>query len=49
MGEFCKKLKEYMIFMEMIKEKYDQIIVYSIVGKVAGCYPEDFKGGETNE
>lgn len=49
MGEFCKKLKEYMIFMEMIKEKYDQIIVYSIVGKVAGCYPKDFKGGETNE
>lgn len=49
MGEFCKKLKEYMIFMEMIMEKYDQIIVYPIVGKVAGCYPEDFKGGETNE
>ena len=49
MGEFCKKLKEYMILMEMIMEKYDQIIVYSIVGKVAGCYPEDFKGGETNE
>ena len=37
MGEFCKKLKEYMIFMEMIMEKYDQIIVYPIVGKVAGC------------
>ena len=49
MGEFCKKLKEYMIFMEMIMEKYDQIIVYPIVGKVAGCYPKDFKGGETNE
>ena len=49
MGEFCKKLKEYMILMEMIMEKYDQIIVYPIVGKVAGCYPEDFKGGETNE
>ena len=49
MGEFCKKLKEYMILMEMIMEKYDQIIVYPIVGKVAGCYPKDFKGGETNE
>ena len=49
MGEFCKKLKEYMIFMERIMEKYDQIIVYPIVGKVAGCYPKDFKGGETNE
>lgn len=49
MGEFCKKIKEYMIFMEMIMEKYDQIIVYPIVGKVAGCYPKDFKGGETNE
>lgn len=49
MGEFRKKLKEYMIFMEMIMEKYDQIIVYPIVGKVAGCYPKDFKGGETNE
>jgi len=49
MGEFCKKLKEYMIFMEMIMEKYDQIIVYPIVGKVAGCYPKDFKDGETNE
>ena len=49
LGEFCKKLKEYMIFMEMIMEKYDQIIVYPIVGKVAGCYPKDFKGGETNE
>ena len=49
MGEFCKKLKEYMIFIEMIMEKYDQIIVYPIVGKVAGCYPKDFKGGETNE
>lgn len=49
MGEFCKKLKEYMIFMEMIMEKYDQIIVYPIVGKVAGCYPKDFKGGATNE
>ena len=49
MGEFCKKLKEYMIFMEMIMEKYDQIIVYPIVGKVAGCYPKDFKGCETNE
>ena len=49
MGEFCKKLKEYMILIEMIMEKYDQIIVYPIVGKVAGCYPKDFKGGETNE
>lgn len=49
MGEFCKKLKEYMILIEMIMEKYDQIIVYPIIGKVAGCYPKDFKGGETNE
>lgn len=49
MGEFCKKLKEYMILMEMIMEKHDQVIVYPIVGKVAGRYPKDFKGGETNE
>lgn len=49
MGEFCNKLKEYMIIMEMIKEIYDQIMVYPIVGKVEGCYPKDFKGGETNE
>lgn len=49
MGEFCNKLKEYMIVMEMIKETYDQIMVYPIVGKVAGCYPKDFKGGEVNE
>lgn len=49
MGEFCNKLKEYMIIMEMIKEIYDQIMVYPIVGKVAGCYPKDFKGGEVNE
>lgn len=49
MGEFCNKLKEYMIIMEMIKEIYDQIMVYPIVGKVEGCYPKDFKGGEANE
>ena len=49
MGEFCSKLKEYMIVMEMVKETYDQIMVYPIVGKVAGCYPKDFKGGEANE
>lgn len=49
MGEFCNKLKEYMIIMEMIKEIYDQIIIYPIVGKVEGCYPKDFKGGEANE
>lgn len=49
MGEFCNKLKEYMIIMEMIKEIYDQIMVYPIVGKVEGCYPKDFKGCETNE
>ena len=49
MGEFCNKLKEYMIIMEMIKEIYDQIMVYPIFGKVEGCYPKDFKGGETNE
>lgn len=49
MGEFCNKLKEYMIIMEMIKEIYNQIMVYPIVGKVEGCYPKDFKGGETNE
>lgn len=49
MGEFCNTLKEYMIIMEMIKETYDQIRVYPIVGKVAGCYPKDFKGGEANE
>lgn len=46
MGEFCNKLKEYMIIMEMIKEIYDQIMVYPIVGKVEGCYPKDFNGGE---
>lgn len=49
MGEFCNKLKEYMIIMEMIKEIYDQIMIYPIVGKVEGCYPKDFKGGEANE
>ena len=49
MGEFCNKLKEYMIIMEMIKEIYDQIMVYPIVGKVEGCYPKDFNGGEANE
>lgn len=49
MGEFCKKLKEYMIMMEMIKEQYDQIQINPIVGKVAGCYPKDFKGGERDE
>lgn len=49
MGEFCNKLKEYMIIMEMIKKIYDQIMVYPIVGKVEGCYPKDFKGGEANE
>lgn len=49
MGEFCNKLKEYMIIMEMIKEIYDQIMVYPIVGEVEGCYPKDFKGGEANE
>lgn len=49
MGEFCNTLKEYMIIMEMIKEIYDQIMVYPIVGKVEGCYPKDFKGGEANE
>ena len=49
MGEFCNKLKEYMIIMEMIKEIYDQIMAYPIVGKVEGCYPKDFKGGEANE
>ena len=49
MGEFCNKLKEYMIIMEMTKEIYDQIMVYPIVGKVEGCYPKDFKGGEANE
>ena len=49
MGKFCNKLKEYMIIMEMIKEIYDQIMIYPIVGKVEGCYPKDFKGGEANE
>lgn len=49
MGEYCKKIKDYMLQMEFIEELHDSIRIHSIVGKIAGVYPETFKAGGINE
>lgn len=49
MGEYCKKIKDYMLQMEFIEEFYDSIRIRSVVGKIAGVYPETFKVGGANE
>ena len=49
MGEYCKKIKDYMLQMEFIEELHDSIRIHSVVGKIAGVYPETFKVGGANE
>jgi len=49
MGEYCKKLKEYMLKMEFIEQVYDRIRIHPVIGKIAGVYPKDFKRGKMNE
>lgn len=49
MGDYCKRIREYMLQMEFIEELHDEIRIHSVVGKIAGGYPEDFKPGGIDE
>ncbi len=50
-GEFVKTVMEQMELWMFLKreEQTHQVIIYPAAGKLAGYYPEDFKGDNANE
>lgn len=41
--EFVKVMKRYMVQMEFIEEKQEDVWLKPVLGKVIGCYPDDFR------
>lgn len=50
-GEFVREITENLERWTFIKceEKEHQVIIYPSAGKMTGCYPDDYAGGNTNE
>lgn len=48
-GEFYRTVKEYMKQLEFIEEQRNYIVIRTVMGKVAGRYPKNFKAGGGNE
>ena len=50
-GEFVREIMENLERWTFIKceEKDHQVIIYPSAGKMTGCYPDDYAGGNTNE
>lgn len=42
-GEFYQEVKEYMEQMDLIEDLEDSICIRTVVGKLIGCYPDDFE------
>lgn len=41
--EFTKQVWEYMLEMELIREKENRVLLSPVIGKIVGRYPQDFK------
>lgn len=50
-GEFVREIMENLERWTFIKceEKDHQVMIYPSAGKMTGCYPDDYAGGNTNE
>lgn len=48
-GKLIYEVIEEMTKLSMIEEMKEEVILYPVIGKIQGDYPEDFKGGNIDE